>query len=367
MGVYRRRDKGGKHYGPYIVQYPYRTDSITGKAVWTTCSVRGPKRLAKRVYQQKAIEWERKKHLKLETKKQYTFSELLEWYLDHPKAKRKKTYRRDLEMGKILRENFGARSAREIRPTDIEAYQDQMLRARSNRGRPYKPATVNRFVTLFKRIYNLAIRDDMVEKNPCWKVRMLPERNVRDRIVSPEEFEILKNQLPGYALILSLGYYLGMREGEILNLKGKQIHFFGKGLDEGYIELYNGETKSGEGRMIPFGTLIGKLLNHHLTKQKSTDPERFLFTTGEGNILGNFRRSFQRACKRAGIKGLCFHDFRHTAITNMRKAEVNISVIMAISGHKNMAMYRRYNRVNLSDGREVMRKLQVYLQGISRE
>jgi integrase len=220
-------------------------------------------------------------------------------------------------------------------------------------------------VTLIKRIYNLAIRDDMVEKNPCWKVPMLPERNVRDRIVSPEEFEILKNQLPQYALILSLGYYLAMREGEILHLKGKQIHFFGNGVDEGYIELYDDETKTGEGRMVPFGGLMGRLLSDYLTMQGNRNPGGFLFSTEKGNLLGNFRRSFQRACKRAGIKGLCFHDFRHTAITNMRKAEVNISVIMAISGHKTMAMFRRYNRIDLNDGREAMRKLDVYLMGRS--
>jgi integrase len=365
VGVYRRKDKGGKHYGSYIVQYPYRIDPLTSKAVWTTCSVHGSKTLAKRVYQQKLVEWERKKHLKLEAKKEYTFGQLLEWYLDHPKAKRKKTYLRDIEMGRILRENFGTRPAREIKPTDIEAFQDQILKTRSNRGRPYKPATVNRFVTLIKRIYNLAIRDDMVEKNPCWKVPMLPERNVRDRIVSPEEFEILKNQLPQYALILSLGYYLAMREGEILHLKGKQIHFFGNGVDEGYIELYDDETKTGEGRMVPFGGLMGRLLSDYLTMQGNRNPGGFLFSTEKGNLLGNFRRSFQRACKRAGIKGLCFHDFRHTAITNMRKAEVNISVIMAISGHKTMAMFRRYNRIDLNDGREAMRKLDVYLMGRS--
>jgi integrase len=109
--------------------------------------------------------------------------------------------------------------------------------------------------------------------------------------------------------------------------------------------------------------LIGRLLRDHLTRQKKRDPERFLFTTEDGNLLGNFRRGFQRACKRAGIKELCFHDFRHTAITNMRKAGVNISVIMAISGHKTMAMFRRYNRIDLNDGREAMRKLEVYLSG----
>jgi len=51
----------------------------------------------------------------------------------------------------------------------------------------------------------------MVEKNPCWEVSLLPESNVRDRIVSPEEFEILQKELPEYTLILSLRYYLGMR------------------------------------------------------------------------------------------------------------------------------------------------------------
>jgi integrase len=365
VGVYRRKDKVGKHYGPYIVQYPYRIDPITGKVVWTTCKVHGSKTLAKRVYQQKLVEWERKKYLKLEAKKEYTFGELLEWYLDHPKAKRKKTYLRDIEMSRILREHFGSRPAREIKPTDIETFQDRMLETPCKRGRPYKPATVNRFVTLFKRVYNLAIRDDMVEKNPCWKVPLLPERNIRDRIVSPEEFETLQNELPEYIVILSLGYFLGMREGEILNLREKQIHFYEGGEGEGYIKLYDSETKSGEGREIPFGSLMGKLLRDHLTRQENRDPERFLFTTEKGNLLGNFRRGFQRACKRAGIKGLCFHDFRHTAITNMRKAEVNVSVIMAISGHKTMAMFKRYNRIDLNDGREAMRKLEVYLSGIN--
>jgi len=47
----------------------------------------------------------------------------------------------------------------------------------------------------------------------------------------------------------------------------------------------------------------------------------------------------------------------------MRKAGVNISVIMAISGHKTMAMFRRYNRIDLNDGREAMRKLELYLLG----
>ena len=131
--------------------------------------------------------------------------------------------------------------------------------------------------------------------------------------------------------------------------------------DEGYIELYDGETKTGEGRKIPFCSVICGLLKDHLGKQNKRGPEKFLFTTDNGNLLGNFRRGFQRACKRAGINELCFHDLRHTAITNMRKAGVHTSVIMAISGHKTMAMFKRYNRIDLDDGRDAMKKLEAYL------
>ena len=152
-----------------------------------------------------------------------------------------------------------------------------------------------------------------------------------------------------------------MREREILSLRERQIHFYDNEAGEGAFELYDGETKSEGGRKAPFGSMIGRFLKDYLTNETKRDPERFLFTTEGGNLLGNFRRRFQGACRRAGIKELCFHDFRHTAITNMRKAGANISVIMAISGHKSMAMFKRYNRVDLNDGREAMRKLEVYL------
>jgi len=106
MGIYRQKDSKGRHYGPYIVQYPYRRDPITGRAVRTSIQVYGSKRLAQQVYQRKLGEWEKKKRLKKESWKEYTFNELMEWYLTHPKAKAKKTYSRDVETAGVLRKQF---------------------------------------------------------------------------------------------------------------------------------------------------------------------------------------------------------------------------------------------------------------------
>ncbi|HTC20951.1 MAG TPA: tyrosine-type recombinase/integrase, partial [bacterium] len=44
-----------------------------------------------------------------------------------------------------------------------------------------------------------------------------------------------------------------------------------------------------------------------------------------------------------------FHDLRHCAVTNLRKAGVSDSVIMSISGHKTYAMFKRYNRIDRQD------------------
>ena len=161
MGVYRKKNNQGKYYGPYIVQLPHRIDAATGKPIRTTLKVNGSKTLAARVYQQKLVEWERKKNLHIEVKKEYTFGELLKWYLDHPKAKRKKTYRRDIEMGMILQEHFGSKLASQIKPTEIETFQSRMLEIPSKRGKPYKPATVNRFLTLMKRVFNPVVAKNL--------------------------------------------------------------------------------------------------------------------------------------------------------------------------------------------------------------
>lgn len=68
-----------------------------------------------------------------------------------------------------------------------------------------------------------------------------------------------------------------------------------------------------------------------------------------------------KACRRAGIEDFRFHDLRHTFHTNMRKAGVDQSVIMKLTGHKTAAMFHRYNTVDTADAKEAYRKLEGFL------
>ena len=58
---------------------------------------------------------------------------------------------------------------------------------------------------------------------------------------------------------------------------------------------------------------------------------------------------------------LVFYDFRHTFNTNKRKAGVDRTVVMSITGHRTTEMFLRYNTVDESDTRVAMERLSDYL------
>ena len=71
--------------------------------------------------------------------------------------------------------------------------------------------------------------------------------------------------------------------------------------------------------------------------------------------------AFKAACKAAGITSFVFHDLRHTAITNMRRAGIDPLTIMQISGHKTMVCFTRYNSFREADLRAAVEKSNTYL------
>ena len=68
-----------------------------------------------------------------------------------------------------------------------------------------------------------------------------------------------------------------------------------------------------------------------------------------GEPIKDLRGTWAKACERAGVPDLKFHDLRRTAVRNMRRAGVPQVVRMKISGHKTDSMERRYNIVDGDD------------------
>ncbi|NIM97842.1 MAG: tyrosine-type recombinase/integrase [candidate division Zixibacteria bacterium] len=354
MGIYRRKDKDGKPFGPYIVQYPYAVGPVTGKVKYTAIAAGLSKRLAKQIFAQKMLEWEKKKHLGLETKKDYTFRELVDWYLNLSGTLKLKSSKKILQHCRTLKAHFGNMLARDIKPHMIEEYQQQRLSHNTYRATPYKPSSVNREFEVIKRIFNLALREELVDKNPCFKVSKLSENNARERVLSYEEFVKLTEALPHHAAeIVRMGYYTGMRFGEVVGLTWARVN-----LEKGYICLTPEETKTEKPRRVYFVPQVFEVLERAKKIRGISHNHVFIY---QGKPLKSIKTTLRRALKKTGIEDFTLHDLRHTYNTNMRKAGVQRSVIMKLTGHATLSMYNRYNTVDEEDAKDAVAKFKDFL------
>ena len=207
---------------------------------------------------------------------------------------------------------------------------------------------------MMKRIFNLAMQEEMVTRNPCWKVTRLSEKNSRDRVLSLDEFEKLVKALPQHAAdIVTVAYYTGMRAGEIFGMTWDRVN-----MKDGYFSLRPGDTKTGEGRRVYFNGEVRDVLER-LGKVRSIS-HNFVFTY-RGKPLKSIKVCLARALKRAKISDFRLHDLRHTFVTNARKAGVDRTVIMKLTGHKTLSMFTRYNTVDEADAKQALNLMEGHL------
>ena len=70
-----------------------------------------------------------------------------------------------------------------------------------------------------------------------------------------------------------------------------------------------------------------------------------LVFTKDGKKLDHTYRVVQDLCRELGIEDFRFHDLRHSAVTNLRAAGVDVETIMKIVGHSSVEMFLRYRSV----------------------
>jgi integrase len=302
----------------------------------------GPnKALAETVHRKRLVERAEGKLLDKKKGDKIRFDQLAKHYLSLAEVKTKKSFIRDERSIKKLEYFFKTKLITSISPSLIGNYQSQRLAEKSYRGGETKAATVNREIACLKTMFNKAIRDGKLEKNPMRGVKLLPENNERDRVLSIEEWEKYKSHCPAWYLpIATAAYRTAMRKGEILNLTIPRVD-----LKEGFIRLRPEETKTSKGRSIPIHPELMEVLNNAM-KVRHLNCELVFHQDGKPITPHDVRVAHELACKEAGIEGFVFHDFRHTCINNWRKEGHDYFKIMAVSGHKTISVFKRYNMVD---------------------
>ncbi|SLM49332.1 putative Integrase family protein [Nitrospira japonica] len=247
---------------------------------------------------------------------------------------------------------FGRKLLSEIKPQDVESFRSQR---RKNNGKPASIQTINHDHVALKHCLNVAIRRGILQSNPASKVPMPNPHNERDRVLTETEwvnlYQVAKSHLKP---VLVIAYQLGQRFSEIVSLTWDRVD-----LRRGFITLRRGDTKTRVARQIPMTPDVQRALQR-LAKARSL-ASRYVFTY-KGRPLKRVSRSFTTALKSAGITDFRFHDLRHCASTNMRRAGVDTATAMKIVGHKSEKMWKRYNAIEERDLTQAAQKVHKYLE-----
>lgn len=267
-----------------------------------------------------------------------TFKAIIERYIDEVCPLKRGGYDEAIRLRAMCRSRFVLHTMDRLSPTVIAAYRDERMRA-------VKPGTVIRELAYLSSIINHARREWSINiPNAVLDVKRPPAPQGRSRILTNEEKQrlliaansiSLRNPLLLPAIEFSLE--TAVRRGELLRLSRTNIDF---ATHTAFLPL----TKSGISRTIPLSSKAISILN---TIQIQSD---LMFPINAAAL----HAAFKKACKRAGVLDFHWHDLRHNAITNMAIKLPNLIELASVSGHKSLAMLKRYYHPSAT---ELARKL----------
>lgn len=235
---------------------------------------------------------------------------------------------------------------RSVTSVDVASFRDQRLSEINPRtGNKLAPATVRLDLALLSDMFRIGkIEWGICDDNPVANVRKPKLSPGRDRrITAREERLILRHCANRGAkemmVIFQIALETAMRQGEILNLKWEHINLKSR-------IAHLPETKNGTKRDVPL-TLAARDI---FTAQGPKLSGRVFTYTNNG-----LKSSWRSMIKTLGIVDLHFHDLRHEAISRLVERGVfDLMEIAAISGHKSLAMLKRYTHLK---AQRLVRKL----------
>ena len=176
--------------------------------------------------------------------------------------------------------------------------------------------------SVLARVLSWALNRGMVDTNPCKGAgRLYDGGSRRDRIWSDaDEAAFLAVAGGGLRLACLLAVYTGQRQGDLLRLPWSAY-------DGRTIRLRQGKT--GVRVTIP----VHSTLKAALDSAPRVSP---ILLTARGDVPwtpDGFRSSWRKACKKAAIEGLTFHDLRGTAVTRLFEAQCTDAEVATITGH----------------------------------
>lgn len=248
---------------------------------------------------------------------------------------------KDLEIARIAalcEEKFTHTKMAALSTSQFAEWRDKRLQCVSG-------STVNRELNIMSAAINRARKEWGVHcDNPIALLSRPKENKARERrLVDDEEQRLLsaldcppreKGKITGpqnvwIKPIVLIALETAMRRGELLGLTWEHVDLRRR---VAHLPL----TKNGEARDVPLSTAAVEILK---ALPRAIDGRVFPISADA------LKKAFTRACERAEIQDLHFHDLRHEATSRLALKVPNVILLSRITGHKDLKMLNRYYHV----------------------
>ena len=268
-------------------------------------------------------------------------------------------------LGMHLSPFFGNTPLSKLTTFDIERYKKQRLAddAQCNMtkdGTPLykgkiKPGTINRELAALSHLLTKAVEWGWLAHKPAI-IRRLKENAGRITYLSVDQIKhLLKaaqedQNIQIYPFML-VGLEIAMRRSEIFSIRREHIN-----LEQQIISIPKAKTGA---REQPITSHLATFLLEYIKTLPPGTPWLFPSPAAKEGHTVNLDKPFRRVVTNAGLdKALVVrHTLRHTAITHLVQAGVDLPTVKRISGHKNLSMVERYSHQNGSHIELAMKKL----------
>ncbi len=215
---------------------------------------------------------------------------------------------------------------------------ERLCRTVTRNGKPYSPATINRYITYTQSVFKCCIQWELLEKTPLEKVPPKQKETPRDEILSEEQQERLlqaaQKHAPHLYAIIQFALLIPCRKSELVNMRVEDVNLF-----TNTVRIRNGTTKNGKGVTKPIPPQLQSYF------RSIPDDCKYVFyreQSGRYLSLGNFTKSWNKCRKAAGIPSYRWHDTRHTAVTRLVMLGLPERVIMECAGWRSVSMLSTY-------------------------
>jgi integrase len=171
-------------------------------------------------------------------------------------------------------------------------------------------------------------------------------RDARFPAVSDSERSARQAEDHQDAEIIRVAAYAGLRQGELLALRWRDVDFAGSALTVARAMSAGVEstTKSGHVRRVPLADQAAAALDRLSRREHFTAPGELVFCNVLGRPLDGsaLRRRYRRAQLAAEVRPLRFHDLRHTFGSLLAARGVDVVTIQKAMGHSALRTTGRY-------------------------